>query len=145
MEATIITFNNTLKPTINLNLKKVWINPNDITLPDSIKIRLQRSKDGTTWETVKYDGTNETITLYKGYDGKWSYPFKDLDQYENYKANPKVPYIYRVVEVSGDDGNETEIKNGGYLNDKYKVTYSDNVDCSKISTGLRKVKHNPLQ
>lgn len=135
MEATIITFNNTLKPTINLNLKKVWINPNDITLPDSIKIRLQRSKDGTTWETVKYDGTNETITLYKGYDGKWSYPFKDLDQYENYKANPKVPYIYRVVEVSGDDGNETEIKNGGYLNDKYKVTYSDNVDCSKISTG----------
>ena len=135
LEATIITFNNTLKPTINLNLKKVWINPNDITLPDSIKIRLQRSKDGTTWETVKYDGTNETITLYKGYDGKWSYPFKDLDQYENYKANPKVPYIYRVVEVSGDDGNETEIKNGGYLNDKYKVTYSDNVDCSKISTG----------
>lgn len=135
LDATIITFNNTLKPTINLNLKKVWINPNDITLPDSIKIRLQRSKDGTTWETVKYDGTNETITLYKGYDGKWSYPFKDLDQYENYKANPKVPYIYRVVEVSGDDGNETEIKNGGYLNDKYKVTYSDNVDCSKISTG----------
>lgn len=134
LDATIITFNNTLKPTINLNLKKVWINPNDITLPDSIKIRLQRSKDGTTWETVKYDGTNETITLYKGYDGKWSYPFKDLDQYENYKANPKVPYIYRVVEVSGDDGSETVIENGGYLNDKYKVTYSENVDCSDIST-----------
>ena len=135
LDATIITFNNTLKPTINLNLKKVWINTDDITLPDSIKIRLQRSKDkGTTWETVKYDGTNETITLYKGYDGQWSYPFKDLDQYENYKANPKVPYIYRVVEVSGEDGSETVIENGGYLNDKYKVTYSENVDCSKIST-----------
>ena len=141
LDATIITFNNTLKPTINLNLKKVWINTDDITLPDSIKIRLQRSKDkGITWETVKYDGTNETITLYKGYDGQWSYPFKDLDQYENYKANPKVPYIYRVVEVSGEDGSETVIENGGYLNDKYKVTYSENVDCSDISTEIPESK-----
>ena len=141
LDATIITFNNTLKPTINLNLKKVWINTDDITLPDSIKIRLQRSKDkGTTWETVKYDGTNETITLYKGYDGQWSYPFKDLDQYENYKANPKVPYIYRVVEASGEDGSETVIENGGYLNDKYKVTYSENVDCSDISTEIPESK-----
>lgn len=141
LDATIITFNNTLKPTINLNLKKVWINTDDITLPDSIKIRLQRSKDkGTTWETVKYDGTNETITLYKVYDGQWSYPFKDLDQYENYKANPKVPYIYRVVEVSGEDGSETVIENGGYLNDKYKVTYSENVDCSDISTEIPESK-----
>lgn len=136
-DATIITFNNTLKPTINLNLRKEWKNTEGkgITLPDSIKIRLQRSSDaGKSWETVKYDGTNETITLYQGYDGKWSYPFKDLDQYVNYRADPKVPYIYRVVEVSGDDESETEIESGGYLNDKYKVAYSENVDCSKIST-----------
>lgn len=134
-DATIITFNNTLKPTINLNLTKEWKNPDGITLPDSIKIQLQRSNDnGTTWETVKYDGKNETITLSQGYDGKWSYSFKDLDQYVNYTADPKVPYIYRVVEVSGDDGSETVIESGGYLNDKYKVTYTENVDCSKIST-----------
>lgn len=133
-DATIITFNNTLKPTINLNLKKVWINTNVITLPDSIKIRLQRSRDaGKNWETVKYDGKNETITLSQDYDGKWSYSFEGLDQYVDYTAEQKVPYIYRVVEVSGDDENETEIENGGYLNDKYKVTYSDNVDCSKIT------------
>lgn len=134
-DATIITFNNTLKPTINLNLKKVWINTNDITLPDSIKIRLQRSRDaGKNWETVKYDGKNETITLSQDYDGKWSYSFEGLDQYVDYTAEQKVPYIYRVVEVSGDDENETEIESGGYLNDKYKVAYSENVDCSKIST-----------
>lgn len=134
-DATIITFNNTLKPTINLDLTKVWENTEGITLPDSIKIQLQRSKDkGTTWETVKYDGKNETITLSQGYDEKWSYSFKDLDQYVNYKADPKVPYIYRVVEVSGDDGKETVIEGDGYLNDKYKVTYSENVDCSTIST-----------
>ena len=132
--ATIITFKNTLKPTINLNLTKVWKNTDD-TLPASIKIQLQRSSDkGKNWETVKYDGTNETITLSQGYDGKWSYSFKDLDQYVNYRADQKVPYIYRVVEVSGDNGKETVIESGGYLNDKYKVTYSENVDCSKIST-----------
>lgn len=134
-DATIITFKNTLKPTINLNLTKEWKNINNITLPKSIKIQLQRSKDkGTTWEKVKYDGKNETITLSQGYDGKWSYSFKDLDQYVNYRAEQKVPYIYRVVEVSGDDENETVIEDDGYLNDKYKVTYSDNVDCTNIST-----------
>ena len=140
-DATIITFNNTLKPTINLDLTKVWENTEGITLPDSIKIQLQRSKDkGTTWETVNYDGKNVTITLSQGYDGKWSYSFKDLDQYVNYKADPKVPYIYRVVEVSGDDGNETVIEGDGYLNDKYKVTYSEKVDCSTISTGSSESK-----
>lgn len=140
-DATIITFNNTLKPTINLNLMKEWENTNNITLPDSIKIQLQRSSNaGKNWETVKYDGKNETITLSQGYDEKWSYSFKDLDQYVNYKADPKVPYIYRVVEVSGDDGNETVIEGDGYLNDKYKVTYSKNVDCSTISTGTSESK-----
>lgn len=140
-DATIITFKNTLKPTINLNLTKEWKKTKGITLPDSIKIRLQRSSDaGKNWETVKYDGTNETITLSQGYDGKWSYPFKDLDQYVDYTANPKVPYIYRVVEVSGEDENETVIEGNGYLNDKYKVTYSDNVDCSNISTGTSESK-----
>ena len=139
--ATIITFKNTLKPTINLNLTKEWKNTNNITLPDSIKIRLQRSSDnGQNWETVKYDGTNETITLSQGYDGKWSYSFKDLDQYVDYKADPKVPYIYRVVEVSGDDGSETVIESGGYLNDKYKVAYSENVDCSEITKGTSESK-----
>lgn len=140
-DATIITFNNTLKPTINLNLMKEWENTNNITLPDSIKIQLQRSSNaGKNWETVKYDGKNETITLSQGYDGNWSYSFKDLDQYVNYNAKPKVPYIYRVVEVSGDDGKETVIESGGYLNDKYKVAYSDNVDCSEITTGTSESK-----
>lgn len=139
--ATIITFKNTLKPTINLDLTKVWENTEGITLPDSIKIQLQRIKDkGTTWETVNYDGKNVTITLSQGYDEKWSYSFKDLDQYVNYRADQKVPYIYRVVEVSGDNGKETVIESGGYLNDKYKVTYSKNVDCSEITTGTPESK-----
>ena len=58
----------------------------------------------------------------------------------NYTADQKDPYIYRVVEVSGDNGKETVIESGGYLNDKYKVTYSKNVDCSTISTGTSESK-----
>lgn len=140
-DATIITFNNTLKPTINLDLTKKWESTKGIALPNSIKIQLQRSSDnGQNWEKVKYDGKNETITLSPGYDGKWSYSFKDLDQYVDYRVTTKVPYIYRVVEVSGDDGNETVIEGDGYLNDKYKVTYSKNVDCSEITTGTPESK-----
>lgn len=140
-DATIITFKNTLKPTINLNLTKVWENTEDITLPDSIKIRLQRSSDaGKSWETVEYDGKNETITLFPEYDGEWSYSFKDLDQYVDYRTTTKVPYSYRVVEVSEDDGKETVIEGDGYLNDKYKVTYSEKVDCSEITTGTSESK-----
>lgn len=140
-DATIITFKNTLKPTINLNLTKEWKKTKGITLPDSIKIRLQRSRDnGQNWETVEYDGKNETITLSPEYDGKWSYSFKDLDQYVDYRATTKVPYSYRVVEVSGDDGSETVIESGGYLNDKYKVAYSENVDCSELTKGTSESK-----
>ena len=58
----------------------------------------------------------------------------------NYRAEQKVPYIYRVVEVSGDDGSETVIESGGYLNDKYKVAYSENVDCSEITKGTSESK-----
>lgn len=140
-DATIITFKNTLKPTINLNLTKEWKKTKGITLPDSIKIRLQRSRDnGQNWETVEYDGKNETIILSPEYDGKWSYSFKDLDQYVDYRATTKVPYSYRVVEVSGDDGSETVIESGGYLNDKYKVAYSENVDCSELTKGTSESK-----
>ena len=112
----------------------MWINTNDITLQIQLRSGFREVEMLVkNWETVKYDGKNETITLSQDYDGKWSYSFEGLDQYVDYTAEQKVPYIYRVVEVSGDDENETEIENGGYLNDKYKVTYSDNVDCSKIT------------
>ena len=134
---TEITFNNTLKPTLNIHLEKTWDNVTGITLPDSIRIQLQRSSDGgRNWEAVAYedrtDGTDDTIiSLQPDYDGNWKYTFDNLDQYVDYRATSKVPYQYRVVEVD-KDGNV--IEDGGYLDDVYRVNYSDVIDGASAGT-----------
>ena len=133
--ATEITFNNTLKPTLNICLKKNWDKVTGLTLPDSIRIQLQRSSDsGKTWEAMDYEGTDSTvITLRPDYDGNWKYTFENLEQYVDYKAEPKNPYQYRVVEVDKDGKVITE---GGYLNDVFRVNYSPVIDGSSVPAGL---------
>lgn len=136
--ATEITFNNTLKPTLNICLEKKWDKVTELTLPDSIQIQLQRSSDGgKTWKAMDYesrnDGTDSTvITLWPDYDGNWKYTFENLEQYVDYKAKPKSPYQYRVVEVDKDGKVITE---AGYLNDVFRVNYSPVIDGSSVPAG----------
>lgn len=118
-----ITFKNTLKPTIDINLEKQWKNTEGVELPESIRIKLQRSSDnGNSWNDVQYAGDTAVIELIPEYDGKWTYSFVDLDQYVNYQISDKVPWLYRIVELDEDNN---VIESGGYLNDLFKVTYSD--------------------
>ena len=124
-----ITFKNTLKPTVNINLEKKWENTDGVEsqIPTSIKIKLQRSSDnGASWEDVYYTGdkTTAVITLDPGYTNDWTFSFEDLDQYVNYQADSQVPWLYRIVEL--DDEDEI-IDSEGYLGDYFKVTYSDNL------------------
>lgn len=132
--ATEITFNNTLKPTLNICLGKKWDKVTGLTLPDSIRIQLQRSSDdGKTWKAMDYEGTDSTvITLWPDYDGNWKYTFENLEQYVDYKAKPKISYQYRVVEVDKDGKVITE---GGYLNDVFRVNYSPVIDGSSVPAG----------
>lgn len=136
--ATEITFNNTLKPTLNICLKKNWDKVTGLTLPDSIQIQLQRSCDGgKNWEAMNYegrkDGTDSTvITLRPDYDGYWKYTFENLERYVDYKAETKIPYQYRVVEVDKDGKVITE---AGYLNDVFKVNYSPVIDGRSVPAG----------
>ena len=136
--ATKITFNNTLKPTLDICLEKKWDKVTGLTLPDSIRIQLQRSRDGgKNWEAMDYegrkDGTDSTvITLRQDYDGNWKYTFENLEQYVDYTAETKIPYQYRVVEVDKDGKVITE---GGYLNDVFKVNYSPVIDGSSVPDG----------
>lgn len=136
--ATEITFYNTLKPTLNICLKKNWDKVTGLTLPDSIQIQLQRSSDsGKNWEAMEYegrkDGTDSTvITLRQDYDGNWKYTFENLEQYVDYTAETKIPYQYRVVEVDKDGKVITE---GGYLNDVFRVNYSSVIDGSSVPVG----------
>lgn len=136
--ATEITFNNTLKPTLNIRLEKKWDKVTGLTLPDSIRIQLQRSRDGgKNWEAMDYEGRKDgtdsrVITLRQDYDGKWKYTFENLEQYVDYTAETKIPYQYRVVEVDKDGKVITE---GGYLNDVFRVNYSSVIDGRSVSAG----------
>lgn len=136
--ATEITFNNTLKPTLNIRLEKKWDKVTGLTLPDSIRIQLQRSRDGgKNWEAMDYEGRKDgtdsrVITLRQDYDGKWKYTFENLEQYVDYTAETKMPYQYRVVEVDKDGKVITE---GGYLNDVFRVNYSPVIDGSSVPAG----------
>ena len=136
--ATEITFNNTLKPTLNIRLEKKWDKVTGLTLPDSIRIQLQRSRDGgKNWEAMDYEGRKDgtdsrVITLRQDYDGKWKYTFENLEQYVDYNAEQKTPYQYRVVEVDKDG---KVIAEGGYLNDVFRVNYSPVIDGSSVQAG----------
>ena len=127
--ATEITFNNTLKPTLNICLEKKWDKVNELTLPDSIRIQLQRRRDGgKKWKAMDYEGRKDgstVITLLPDYYGNWKYTFENLEQYVDYNAEPKIPYQYRVVEVDKDGNVITE---GGYLNDVFRVNYDSVID-----------------
>lgn len=129
-DETTFIFNNTKKPVVTINVTKKWDNVEGITLPESIKIKLQRrASDDAEWEDVKYPFTgqendNAYVEIGNSYGpvDSWKYSFNNLDRYVDYKATPKVAYQYRVVEL-GDDGKVVEAD--GYFNELFKVTYSD--------------------
>lgn len=137
-EQTKFIFTNKLKPVINIELTKKWENVSGVTIPDSINIQLQRCvNDSNKWETVPYATPGQTkadyITLRKDiYDSnkpEWTFSFTGLDRYEsdaNGKEEVNKPYQYRVVEVTVDNNkNITAIEDGKYLNDLFKVSYTD--------------------
>lgn len=114
-----LTFQNTLEPTIDINLEKVWKDTGQADLPDKISVQLQRSKDGTTWEDVE-----EASNLSPDYDGYWKKVYRDLPKYVNYQTEPQILWKYRIVELDGDGA---AIEDGGYLDRLFRVTYSDPV------------------
>ena len=114
-----LTFQNTLEPTIDINLEKVWKDTGQADLSDKISVRLQRSEDGTTWGDVE-----EASDLSPDYDGYWKKVYRDLPKYVDYQAEPQILWKYRIVELDGDGA---VIEDGGYLDRLFRVTYSDPV------------------
>ena len=147
-DKTIFIFTNKLKPVINIDLTKKWDKATGETIPASINIQLQRRvNDSDNWEAVKYATPGQTaadyITLEKGiYDPNktaWTFSFTGLDRYAN-DADGKVdntkPYKYRIVEVTVADGNVAKvIENSEYLNDLFKVTYTDAISAPSTEIG----------
>lgn len=147
-ERTKFIFTNKLKPVINIELTKKWDNVSGVTIPDSINIQLQRRvNDNDKWETVKYATPGQTAADYRTlekniYDPnktEWTCSFTGLDRYANGaggKVDKTKPYKYRIVEVTVADGKvEKVIENSEYLNDLFKVTYTDAISAPSEETG----------
>lgn len=140
-------FTNKLNPVVNIDLTKKWENVSGVTMPDSINIQLQRRvNDSDEWAAVPYATPGQTIadyiTLkkdpYKPDKTEWTFSFTGLDRYAN-DTNVKVdntkPYMYRIVEVTVADGSVKVIDNNKYLNDLFKVTYTDAISAPSTEDG----------
>ena len=139
-ENPVVVFQNNNKPTGNIAVTKKWVKTNGTEikdleqLPKSIYLQLQRKEKGqedTEWKAVDYPGNIgpekkwvEVTPKYSGSSYVWSYSFMDLEQYVDSTVDPKVRWIYRVMEVN-TDGNVIA-SDGTYTVDgkTYRVTYS---------------------
>lgn len=146
-EQTKFIFTNKLKPVINIELTKKWNNVSGVTIPDSINIQLQRRvNEDDKWEAVKYATPGQTAANYRTlgkdkYDPnkpEWTCSFTGLDRYANGddgNVDKNKPYKYRIVEVTVADGKvEKVIENSEYLNDLFKVTYTDAISAPSEET-----------
>lgn len=146
-EQTKFIFTNKLKPVINIGLTKKWENVSGVTIPDSINIQLQRRvNDSEEWETVKYATPGQTEADYRTLKKdtynpnktEWTCSFTGLDRYANGddgRVDKNKPYKYRIVEVTVADGKvEKVIENSEYLNDLFKVTYTDAISAPSEET-----------
>ena len=114
----VVEFQNNNKPTGSIVVTKKWEKDGtEITdlsqLPKCIYLQLQRKEKGqgaTEWKAVDYPGNIsgknwvEVIPQRSdiGSSYVWSYSFMDLEQYVNSAADPKVRWIYRVMEVDAE-------------------------------------------
>lgn len=147
-EQTKFIFTNKLKPVINIELTKKWDNVSGVTIPDSINIQLQRRvNDSEKWETVKYATPGQTAAdyrtlgknIYEPNKIEWTCSFTGLDRYANGddgEVDKNKPYKYRIVEVTVADGKvEKVIENSEYLNDLFKVSYTDAISAPSEENG----------
>lgn len=141
-------FTNKLKPVINIELTKKWKNVSGVTIPDSINIQLQRRvNEKDNWEPVEYATPGQTAAdyrtlgknIYEPNKTEWTCSFTDLDRYANGddgEVDKNKPYKYRIVEVTVADGKvEKVIENSEYLNDLFKVSYTDAISAPSEENG----------
>lgn len=112
------TFKNTLKPVIDIDINKKWVDLSDNTLtenvPDSITVAVLRR-----WGTNDYEKVTgyENITLTKA-DG-WTYKVEGLDKYVDYTLDSPVLWEYKVVETNSLG---EIVEESGIIGD-FKVSY----------------------
>ena len=138
-------FKNTLKPVVDISVEKLWKNADGSEytgeLPEKIYVQLQRrASDTEAW--VSADGTPDSYAeiTYNMYAGLWQTSFTGLDKYVDYTAADRIPWQYRVVEVSiSADGKVIPVEAGNAIQlseGRFAVAYNkDRIDFSDANTG----------
>ncbi len=129
-------FSNMLKPTMSIEVTKIWKDAAgeimaDSDCPENLYIRLQRRVKGSNGDWVDVEKYKESVKLGTvGYERIWKYKFSDLEKYVDNTDHNKGMYEYRVVEVEVEtdaDGKitkETVVENNGFW-DNFQVSYQD--------------------
>lgn len=138
-----LTFYNTKKPTVDIELTKEWVPEiagTVVTEPDSIWIQLQRRKTATignnTYEAVPGYEKMELRPSYKDPADPdelwWRMSITGLDKVEDYSANKMTEWEYRFVELNPstiDSDAPVVIEEGG----AYVITKGDTSQTFRVS------------
>ena len=118
-----VVFTNTAHKQIPITVEKIWKNNEvgELTtgLPDSIEVKLQRRRAGSTSDK---DWTDVPDTAVKLTNGTWKHTFTGMDACDISDTTGTTYYEYRVVERDAKDGNyiaDGTLQLGDY---NYKVT-----------------------
>lgn len=116
--STEVTFVNTVTPLISISGTKTWEGGETADTPDNIVVQIQRlNPDTKEYEQAK-DKSGELIpNQVVDINSDWKYTFTGLLKYVDYKADSKVEYEYRVVELgtlAGYYPEYTTESNGSY-------------------------------
>lgn len=100
LTSTAVTFVNTVTPLISISGTKTWEGGETKDTPDNIVVQIQRlNPDTKKYEQAK-DKSGELIpNQVVDINSDWKYTFTGLLKYVDYKADSKVEYEYRVVEL----------------------------------------------
>ena len=100
LTSTAVTFVNTVTPLISISGTKTWEGGETKDTPDNIVVQIQRlNPDTKKYEQAK-DKSEELIpNQVVDINSDWKYTFTGLLKYVDYKADSKVKYEYRVVEL----------------------------------------------
>lgn len=104
-----VVFTNTAHKQIPITVEKKWQDSkgDELTtgLPDSIEVKLQRRRAGSTNDADWTFVPNTAVKLTKDNTGKWKHTFTGMDACDISDTTGTTYYEYRVVESDAENGN----------------------------------------
>lgn len=140
--STDVTFVNTVTPLISISGTKTWEGGETADTPDNIVVQIQRFNPSTKeYEQAKDKSgvliPNQIVDI----STDWKYTFTGLLKYVDYNVDPKVEYIYRVVERGTLESKDADPQNLDHIKSiaGYYPEYDGNYNITNKKTGTLKI------